>query len=419
MALGTTLKIAFDSSKVKSGLAGVRSSVASIAKAGLGIAKVGAALTALGIAGVAAVGAIVGKLDEIGSAGRAGDRRLVNITKQMSLFGDQAQNVADRLIDAADAEAQLTGMDPQLVQTKLMTFKELAKTAGDVGSAFDRATTAALDMAAAGFGTAEMNAVQLGKALNDPVKGINSLTRSGITFTAQEKAKIATLVQSNRMLEAQSIILKAIETQVGGTAAATATASSRMRASMALVVESFAEPMSQAFDQVPGKFQAVMPRLMEMGGKAGTILADAISDSINGNQDRFITIGKLIGDTIGAAATAAFQAASSGIVVGTENFLRGLIDNEMALIHGKNARPMPKLQGPSFAELLEAQMINRGIRTQAAAVAQGNQGLVPGSGGRFQFAPPGSSSNLFDGNGNRVVEVLNRIENNTAQGAKM
>jgi hypothetical protein len=64
-------------------------------------------------------------------------------------------------------------------------------------------------------------------------------------------------------------------------------------------------------------------------------------------------------------------------------------------------------------------MINRGIKQQAQSVMQGNQGLVPGSGGRFQFAPPGSNSPLSDANGNKVVEVLSKIENNTAQGAKM
>jgi hypothetical protein len=49
-------------------------------------------------------------------------------------------------------------------------------------------------LAAAGFGTAEGNAIQLGKALNDPIQGLSSLTESGVTFTAQEKKKIAEYV---------------------------------------------------------------------------------------------------------------------------------------------------------------------------------------------------------------------------------
>jgi hypothetical protein len=61
-----------------------------------------------------------------------------------------------------------------------------------------------------------MNAVALGKALNDPIKGISALTRNGITFTESEKERIKVLVESNKVGEAQNMILQAIETQVGG-----------------------------------------------------------------------------------------------------------------------------------------------------------------------------------------------------------
>jgi hypothetical protein len=117
-------------------------------------------------------------------------------------------------------------------QTKLATFAELTASVDETGGAFDRATMAALDLAAAGFGDAETNAVQLGKALQDPIKGITALARSGVTFTDQEKEKIKTLVESNQTLEAQDLILKAIEKQVGGTAAAGASSFDRIKLSM-------------------------------------------------------------------------------------------------------------------------------------------------------------------------------------------
>jgi hypothetical protein len=40
-------------------------------------------------------------------------------------------------------------------QAKLLTFRELAQSANEVGGEFDRATKAAIDLAAAGFGSAE------------------------------------------------------------------------------------------------------------------------------------------------------------------------------------------------------------------------------------------------------------------------
>jgi hypothetical protein len=88
-------------------------------------------------------------------------------------------------------------------QAKLLTFKELAATANEIGGNFERTTKAAIDLGAAGFGTAELNAVALGKALNDPIKGISALSRNGITFTESEKDRIKVLVESNKVGEAQ------------------------------------------------------------------------------------------------------------------------------------------------------------------------------------------------------------------------
>ena len=138
------------------------------------------------------------------------------------------------------------------VQTTLGTFGELAASADQAGGAFDRTTMAALDLAAAGFGTAESNAVQLGKALNDPVKGLSALAKSGVTFTEQEKDKIKTLVESGKQLEAQEMILAAIEKQVGGTAEATADSSAKMSLGFADLKETLGLALLPAFDALNG-----------------------------------------------------------------------------------------------------------------------------------------------------------------------
>lgn len=182
------------------------------------------------------VGAVVGFTKSLISAAEEevkGNARLENIAKSMGLFGSETGAVVKRLQDYATQQQLSNGIDDDAVkatQAKLLTFKQLAVTAGEVGGSFDRATQAAIDLAAAGFGSAETNAIQLGKALQDPIKGITALARSGVTFTDTEKARIKTLVESNQIGEAQALILKAIETQVGGTAAATATGSEKMKA---------------------------------------------------------------------------------------------------------------------------------------------------------------------------------------------
>jgi hypothetical protein len=208
--------------------------------AGRGLANVGKAAAVAAAAFAAGVAVFATKAIAAGEAAATSNARIGNIADSMDLFGDSTQQVTDRLIKYAEATARATGVDQnqiKLTQAKLLTFNKLAVSAGKLGGSFDRATKAAIDMASAGFGSAENNAVQLGKALNNPIKGIAALAKSGITFTDQEKEKIKTLVESNRMLEAQEMVLKAIETQVGGTAEATANDTDKMRVAFSQVSE--------------------------------------------------------------------------------------------------------------------------------------------------------------------------------------
>jgi hypothetical protein len=307
MAISTTFTLKFVGAAVERGLSRVQSAFKSLGGVAMRIGKslispfAGIAAAAGGLLAAGALIRTAVELNAIGEAGRAGDRALANVTKQMGLFGGEADDVTKRLIDYADVVSRSNGVDGQsigIAQTKLMTFKELAKSADVAGGAFDRATMAAIDMASAGFGSAETNAVQLGKALNDPIKGINSLTRSGITFTAQEKAKIATLVESNQMLKAQDIILKAIETQVGGTAEASATSSGKIKASWQQIKDAFAEPMSMGVDSMPGALESVFPKIIAKAEELGTLIGQTIADAVNGDSQRLIVVGSLIGDLI-------------------------------------------------------------------------------------------------------------------------
>jgi phage-related protein len=191
--------------------------------------------------------------------------RLDAVAKSMNLFGSQTDKVTDRLKEFAEANERSLAVDADIIkatQTKLFTFKNLAQTADEVGGAMDRATLAALDLAAAGFGEAEQNAVQLGKALQDPIKGITALARSGVTFTEQEKEKIKTLVETGKVLEAQNLILSAIETQVGGTAAATATGSAKMSLAFLAMQDALGEALMPVFE-------ALVPLVTDFFGFVG------------------------------------------------------------------------------------------------------------------------------------------------------
>jgi|694.fasta_scaffold01021_50 hypothetical protein len=179
-------------------------------------------------------------------------RRLASVMSSMGYAGATA-----RVSAYADELEKTLAVDGELIkatQTKLATFANLTKTVGQTGGAFDRATVAALDLAAAGFGSAETNAVQLGKALQDPIKGIGALARAGVTFTAQEKEKIKTLVESGQTLQAQDLILKAIETQVGGTAEASKSSFAAIQISLENAAESIGSVLLPVIDTLAGVF---------------------------------------------------------------------------------------------------------------------------------------------------------------------
>lgn len=201
------------------------------------------------------------------------DDRLGAINKSMGLFGAQTDQVTERLIKFGDTGEYKYGILAETIkdtQSKLLTFANIAKEADITGGLFDRATVAALDLQAAGFGEASQNAVQLGKALQDPIKGITALARSGVTFTAQEKEKIKALVQSGKMYEAQETLLKAIEMQVGGTAASTATATFKIGAAFGHVRDELGTLLLPLFEKFANfMINTVVPYATKFGQVVG------------------------------------------------------------------------------------------------------------------------------------------------------
>lgn len=101
-------------------------------------------------------------------------------------------------------------------QALLLTFTNVK---GDV---FKEGTKLALDMSTAMGQDLQSSIIQIGKALNDPVKGMTALTRVGVTFTEQQKEQIENLVQAGDLMGAQRIILAELSKEFGGSAAAQA-----------------------------------------------------------------------------------------------------------------------------------------------------------------------------------------------------
>lgn len=100
------------------------------------------------------------------------------------------------------------------MQSQLLTFTKIG---GDV---VPRATEAILDLATKMGGDLKGAAVQVGKALNDPIKGIAMLSKVSVQFSDEQQRVITALVETGRLAEAQTVILSELETQFGGSARA-------------------------------------------------------------------------------------------------------------------------------------------------------------------------------------------------------
>jgi hypothetical protein len=131
-----------------------------------------------------------------------------------STGGVSGQTVAS-LEAHASALQSVTAFEDDTVkgaQAVLLTFKKIS------GETFPQATEAALDLATVFDTDLKGAAMMVGKALEDPIRGITALRRAGVSFTADQQNVIKSLIETGEVAKAQAMILKEINNQVGGSA---------------------------------------------------------------------------------------------------------------------------------------------------------------------------------------------------------
>jgi hypothetical protein len=186
--------------------------------------------------------------------------------------GGAAGLTATQIGDLSEKLSLQTGIDDELIQSSmnlLLTFKQVQDQAGKGNDIFTRASMAALDLGNV-FGSTDAAAKMLGKALSDPTKGVSALARAGVNFSASQKEQIKTLVDSGNVLEAQKLILAEVESQVGGTARATATAFDLMTVAVGNVAEDLGDlllPLVERFATFVTN--VVVPKMSEFANIVG------------------------------------------------------------------------------------------------------------------------------------------------------
>ncbi len=202
-----------------------------------GVQKIGSQTDKLGTT-FKRLGGLIGgafAVREIGdfiNAAEEADATNRKLEQTLRLAGDATGQWAKHAEDLANTLQYKTGIDDETIkngQAILATFHDLSGATGQASGAFDRATKAALDLSKAGFGDVSSTATMLGKALEDPQRGLTALRRVGVTFTADQEKLIKSLAASGDQAGAMNEILKAVEGQVGGTAEKTVTAGDKMK----------------------------------------------------------------------------------------------------------------------------------------------------------------------------------------------
>jgi phage-related protein len=250
------------------------------------------ALAGLGVA-TAVGGFLKGSIQEAEEARKV----MAQTNAVIASTGGVAKVSAADVDSLASSLSAMSGIDDEVIaggQNLLLTFTNVRNEVGKGNDIFNQGTKAALNMSVA-LGT-DMNSASMlvGKALNDPIKGMAALTRSGIQFTEQQKAQVKAMVASGDMLGAQKIILKELETQFGGSAAAAASPMARLKVAFGNLQEE------------------VGARLLPVLSTVATFLADRLPGALDAAGR---VIGPIFREVTGAirAFVIAFQVADGDI----------------------------------------------------------------------------------------------------------
>lgn len=277
--------------------------------------KAGAGLAGGLLGSVARIAGPLAAAAGIGSAIKTGFDELKDgqaISAQLAAglksTGNAAGTTVGQMNDLASSIQGYSGQTDDSIgkaESLLLTFTNI-KNVGP-SKIFDDATRAAADMAARMGGDASSNAIVLGKALNDPVKGITALTRVGVSFSDSQKSAIAAMVKTGNVAGAQKIILGELNKEFGGSAKA---AGETFPGQIQRLQRSFEDLAQTAFsailpiagpllDGLLSAFKALAPVIATVAGVVGKVFG-AIAGTLG---PIFTQIGASLGSAFGSLAS--------------------------------------------------------------------------------------------------------------------
>lgn len=232
-----------------------------ISRAGRSMQRFGAVGSVASIGVAAAFRDVIGHYDEQA-------RAEAKVRQAVLQTAGAAGLAAEQLYAQASALQEVTRFGDEdilnNVTAQLLTFKNIS------GEAFLGAQEAALDLATLLDGDLQSASISLGKALNDPAKGLSALTEKGITFSEAQSDIIKSLARTGDVAGAQRLILEEIASAYGDQAEAARQAGAGIVDAWAGIWGDVKEvvggvlvdtlpPIVDSMKSVTGAFQAMSP----------------------------------------------------------------------------------------------------------------------------------------------------------------
>lgn len=272
--------ISANTSNFEKGMKSAQTSLGNVSKSIEGVQNLlKSAFSVIGI--TASVGAVVNFGKKAVASADEANKRFNVLANTIRATGASTWTSVEELDKMAKAYAQSTNYsvsEVEKMQSVLLGFKNIS------GETFEQASDAIMDMATV-MGMDLTSAVQtVGKALDDPIKGLDSLRRQGFAFTDEQKAELTQLVKNGDQLKAQQIILNELATTYGGASKAGQSAFARLQHTMDEFRENIGNKLMPVVNTVMGNMSESMTRVM-------TIINSA-------DFDRFVAIIVNIGNKI-------------------------------------------------------------------------------------------------------------------------
>ena len=221
--------------------------------------KIGHAAKLVGLLGGAAA---LGGLYKTMSVGYSEWQQQAKVAAQTAAVikstGGSANVTAKQVDDLSSSILRKTGIDDEAVkagENMLLTFTKVRNEAGKGNDVFNQSTKILADMSTALGTDMPKSAIQLGKALNDPVKGISALSRVGVTFDQAQKDQIKGMVASGDTMGAQKLILGELTKEFGGSAEA---AGKTLPGQLKILKEEFNNLSGEVFTKLVPALQATV-----------------------------------------------------------------------------------------------------------------------------------------------------------------